>query len=545
MGSLSNTLNADKLTINTENLVIGTGVAGLMIALKLAKTGKVLVIAKGSIDESNSYWAQGGIASVFSQEDSFEEHVQDTLVAGAGLCHQDVVQTIVESGPNAIKDLLEVGVQFTKLDGADAQSQCFHLTKEGGHSRRRVLHADDLTGEALMKALIIAAKANSNITIFENQFAVDLLSTDKYFPSFSGNYCLGAYVLDLKSNNIYQVRSGKTFLCTGGHGRLYLYTSNPECATGDGLAMGWRAGCKVANLEFMQFHPTCLFHPEAKTFLISEAVRGEGGILRNVKGEDFTKAYHPKGSLAPRDVVARAIDSELKRTGESKVFLDVRHLGTDKIKRLFPNIYKTCLAYGINASEEMIPVVPAAHYSCGGLVIDSWGRTSVSHLYALGEVACSGLHGANRLASNSLLEACVLADRAVKKAVIQESHGYESSSIPPWDAGETLPPDEQVLLSHTWDEIRRLMWNYVGIVRSERRLNRAFARIQTIRQELDTYYWEYQVNERLLEVRNLAEIAWLTIRCAMSRKESRGIHFIIENKNSIKDTLAKDTIICH
>ncbi|MFK7824857.1 MAG: L-aspartate oxidase [Oligoflexales bacterium] len=545
MGSFSNSLNQEQLTITTENLVIGTGVAGLMVALKLARTSKVLVIAKGSTDQSNSYWAQGGIASVFSQEDSFEEHVQDTLVAGAGLCHQDVVKTIVESGPTAIRDLLEIGVKFTKLEGTNEQSQTYHLTKEGGHSRRRVLHADDLTGEALMKALIIAAKGNPNITIFENQFAVDLLSTDKYFPSFSGNYCLGAYVLDLKTSKIYQVRSSKTFLCTGGHGRLYLYTSNPEGATGDGLAMGWRAGCKVANLEFMQFHPTCLFHPEAKTFLISEAVRGEGGILKNVKGEDFTKTYHPKGSLAPRDIVARAIDSELKRTGEHRVFLDLRHMGAEKIKKLFPNIYKTCLAYSIDAAVDMIPVVPAAHYSCGGLVIDSWGRTSVNHLYAIGEVACSGLHGANRLASNSLLEACVLADRAVQKAVEQGPHGYDSSPIPAWDAGETLPPDEQVLLSHTWDEIRRLMWNYVGIVRSERRLQRAFARIQTIRQELDTYYWEYKVNDRLLEVRNLAEIAWLTIRCAMSRKESRGIHFIIENKNSFKDSLPKDTIICH
>ena len=545
MSSISNTRIDNRLTVTTENLVIGTGVAGLMLALKLAKTGKVLVIAKGPFEESNSYWAQGGIASVFSQEDSFEEHCQDTVVAGAGLCHQEVVRTIVESGPKAIRDLLDVGVEFTKLEGAAKHSQDFHLTKEGGHSRRRVLHADYLTGQALMNALVSKAKSDPNITIYEHQFAVDLLTTDKYFPNFSGNYCLGAYVLDLKTQDIYQVRSSKTFLCTGGHGRLYQYTSNPDGATGDGLAMGWRAGCKVANLEFMQFHPTCLFHPEAKTFLISEAVRGEGGILKNVRGEDFTKAYHPKGSLAPRDIVARAIDSELKRSGESRVYLDLRHLGADKIKRLFPNIYKTCLSYGIDATIDMIPVVPAAHYSCGGIVIDSWGRTSVSHLYALGEVACSGLHGANRLASNSLLEACVLADRAMHKSMEQDLHGYESCPIPDWDAGATLPPDEQVLLSHTWDEIRRLMWNYVGIVRSERRLQRALARIQTIRQELDTYYWEYKVNDRLLEVRNLAEIAWLTIRCAMSRKESRGIHFIIESKSSIKDTTPKDTIIGH
>jgi len=393
-----------------------------------------------------------------------------------------------------------------------------------------------------MSALVKQAKSNPRITILENHFAIDLITTDKYRPDFSSNHCLGAYVLDRSSQKICQVRSFKTFLCTGGHGKIYLYTSNPPGATGDGLAMGWRAGCKVANLEFMQFHPTCLFHSGARSFLISEALRGEGGVLKNSKGEDFMTAYHPMGSLAPRDIVARAIDSELKKSGDECVFLDIRHLGGDEIRRLFPNIFNKCKELGLDITESMIPVVPAAHYSCGGLVTDLWGRTSVRSLYALGEVACIGLHGANRLASNSLLEACVMAERVSKAALNEVDHSYEDLSVPGWDAGYSIPPDEQVLLSHTWDEVRRLMWHYVGIVRSEKRLRMALKRIQSISQELDEYYWKYQVNENLLEARNLAQVAWLTIRCAMSRKESRGIHFTLDHPEPAEGP-ARDTII--
>lgn len=527
-----------------DHLIIGSGVAGLSLALRLADHGRVLIVAKNKLPDSNTYHAQGGIASVFSQDDSFDEHVKDTLNAGAGLCHQDIVKMIVESGPLAIQNLVNSGVEFTRNESSPhhLDPHSFHLTREGGHSQRRVLHSRDTTGKAIVRALVRKAKAHPHIEILEQHFAIDLITTDKYKPNFKSNHCLGAYVLDRNSEKIKQIRSFKTYLCTGGHGKIYLYTSNPQGATGDGLAMGWRAGCKVANLEFMQFHPTCLFHSGARSFLISEALRGEGGVLKNSSGEEFVNHYHPMGSLAPRDIVARAIDSELKKSGEERVFLDVRHLGEANIKKLFPNIYQTCLSLGLDISKDMIPVVPAAHYSCGGLVTDSWGATGVRDLYALGEVACSGLHGANRLASNSLLEACVMAERVSEHALQNENHIYGELEIPDWDSGCAIPPDEQVLLSHTWDEVRRLMWHYVGIVRSDQRLRMALKRIQSISQELDHYYWKYQVNENLLEVRNLVQVAWLTIRCAMSRKESRGIHYTLDYPETSGDQ-GKDTVI--
>jgi L-aspartate oxidase len=522
-----------------ENLVIGTGAAGLMLALKLAKSGRVLLISKGELTECNSFYAQGGIASVHRNDDSFEQHVQDTLVAGAGLCHEDVVRMVVEAGPAAIRELVTLGIQFTQESGASEPQ--FHLTREGGHSQRRVIHSADMTGQALVNGLILKVKENPNIEIHSNQIAVDLITTDRFAPDFSGNRCLGAYLFNRQTHQIYTVLSDRTYLCTGGHGRVYLYTSNPESATGDGLAMAWRAGCKIANLEFMQFHPTCLFHPGAKTFLISEAVRGEGGVLKDSQGREFMNFYHPMASLAPRDIVARAIDTELKKSGATNVFLDVRHLGENKIKLLFPNIYEVCLKLGINMATEMIPVVPAAHYSCGGVVVDKDGRTDVKGLYAIGEVACTGLHGANRLASNSLLEALVCADRVAQKSL---EHRPESvpTQIPPWITGRAMPADEQVVLSHNWDEIRRLMWHYVGIVRSDKRLKRALARINSILAELDAYYWEYEVSESFLEVRNLAQVALLTIRSAMRRKESRGIHYTIdypETSDYPRDTIVK------
>lgn len=502
-------------------LIIGGGVAGLSLAIKLATRGKVTVLIKGSLTENNSYYAQGGIAGVLDKDDSFEAHVKDTLSAGAGLCHDRIVELVVKSGPERIKELIDLGVPFTKED----EGQGFHLTREGGHTARRVIHAEDLTGKAVMQSLIAKVNSDPNIQLIEKSFAVDLLTTEKLAAgSFEPNKCLGAYVLNLDTNRIETFRSAQTFLCTGGHGKAYLYTSNPDSATGDGLAMGWRAGCRVANLEFMQFHPTCLFHPRAKSFLISEAVRGEGGVLKDLSGREFMQDYHVMGSLAPRDIVARAIDSELKKSGDSHVVLDVTHLASDKLEKHFPNILQVCLNFGIDIRKEPIPVVPAAHYSCGGVVVDEWGRTSIERLYALGEVACTGLHGANRLASNSLLEALVFAERCFEHAVSQPLE-IESLDIPPWDSGKTIPSDEQVVLTHTWDELRRLMWHYVGIVRSDKRLARALTRIRGIREELDTYYWSYQINDKLLEVRNLAEAAYLTVSCAMMRKESRGIHF--------------------
>lgn len=526
------------------NLIIGSGIAGLSLALKLARRQKVLVIAKSKLTESNTFWAQGGIASVLDAEDSFERHVQDTLVAGAGLCHRQIVEEVVAAGPRMIKELIDMGVPFSGLDGG-----VLHLTREGGHSHRRVIHVDDATGSAVMRVLIDRAQREPNICILEDHFAIDLLTTDKLAPDFTRNTCVGAYVLERSTGAVNAVRSRNTFLCTGGHGKVYLYTSNPDTATGDGVAMAWRAGSRVADLEFMQFHPTCLYHPQAKTFLISEAVRGEGGLLKDRKGREFMQAYHPLGALAPRDIVARAIDQELKQSGDSNVFLDVRHLGEEKILKHFPNIHATCLRYGIDMRYEMIPVVPAAHYSCGGIVTDHAARTSVRGLYAIGESACTGLHGANRLASNSLLEALVFADAASRDVLGESDHVPPASlhanlDAPPWHRGSAKPPaDELVVLNHLWDEIRRLMWHYVGIVRSDARLKRAMNRITVIREELEKFYWDYEISAALLEVRNLAQVAELTIRCAMARKESRGIHYNIDYPDMDLRYGARDTVL--
>lgn len=527
------------MEIQTRNLIIGSGLAGLYLAIELAEKGEnVLLITKGHVHESNSQLAQGGIASVFDNEDSFDAHVEDTLRAGAGLCHEDVVRKIVEAGPEVVDKLVQLGVRFTKVKNI-AEDQ-LHLTQEGGHSKRRVVHSKDATGKAVMDALIQKARSLPQIEIQEEHIAIDLLTTDKYAPDFSANFCIGAYVLDIKTGAIHTVKSEKTFLCTGGHGRLYLYTSNPTVATGDGLALAWRAGCRVANLEFMQFHPTCFFHPSSRGFLISEAMRGEGAVLRNQKGVEFMKDQHPLGSLAPRDIVSRAIDLELKKTGQEFVYLDaVTHLG-EKAKELFPTIYENCLKFGIDITKDFIPVVPAAHYSCGGIVTDTYGRTNIHHLYAIGETACTGFHGANRLASNSLLEACVLASQAVQKS-LEETNSKVNTFIDPWNKGRAIPPDEGVVLTHLWDEIRRLMWHYVGIVRTEKRMKRALSRIVTILQELDEYYWNYEVDANFLEVRNLAQVAWLTIRCALSRKESRGIHFNLDYPETLDR--ARDTVI--
>lgn len=527
--------------INCDHLVIGSGIAGLSLALKLARDSQVYIIAKDSLTETNTVHAQGGIASVFAAGDTFDKHVNDTVIAGAGLCHPDIVRMVVENGPQAIRELVELGVRFTP--DPSSKTLPFHLTREGGHSERRVVHAHDITGREILETLALQVLSHPNIRVAEHQFAVDLITTDKYAPDFSQNRCLGAYVLDRSSKQVYQIRSRRTFLCTGGHGKVYLYTSNPDNATGDGLAMGWRAGCKVANLEFMQFHPTCLYHPKAKTFLISEAVRGEGGILRTIEGEAFMQRYHALGDLAPRDIVSRSIDMELKKSGREHVYLDVRHLGAEKIKASFPNIYQTCLANGVDIITEMIPVVPAAHYSCGGLVTDDWGRTGVTNLFALGEVACTGLHGANRLASNSLLEAVVFAERVAHYCHENPLPSENGAEVPEWNIGKAAPPDEKVLLTHAWDEIRRLMWHYVGIVRSDMRLRKAYDRLTVLRQELDKFYWDYEIDEHILEVRNLVQVAWLTVRCAMTRKESRGIHYNIDYPADVTQRPGRDTVI--
>ena len=520
----------------TEHLVIGAGIAGLTLALKLAEHGSVTVVVKNKLEESNTWYAQGGIATVLDPADSFDNHVRDTMEAGGGLCHEDIVRLVVSEGPRLVRELAELGAKFD----AD-QNGGFHLTKEGGHSHRRVIHSKDITGRVVAEALINRVRRHPGIRIIENHTAIDLLTTDKVAPDFAQNNCLGAWFFDRETRRVTRILSQVTFLCTGGHGKLYLYTSNPDSATGDGLAMGWRAGCRVANLEFMQFHPTCLYHHKAKNFLISEAVRGEGGILKNLRGDPFMEGYHPMGSLAPRDIVARAIDIELKQSGDPHVWLDVRHLGPVKIKTLFPNINETCLRFGIDMTREMIPVVPAAHYSCGGLVTDNVGRTNVGRLYAIGEVACTGLHGANRLASNSLLEAMVFADRAARDVSERGDLGSYGGHSASWVNGDPPAPDEQVVLTHAWDEIRRVMWNYVGIVRSEHRLKRALARVENIRQELDDYWWRNRVSSEVLEVRNLAAVAWLTIHSAMARKESRGIHYMLDWPEA--GPSAKDSII--
>lgn len=506
-----------------------------MCALKRPSDEHVTLISKGDVFQSNSFKALGGIAAAYDSEDSFESHIQDTLQAGDGLCHEDIVRTVITEGPRSIEELTKWGVMFSKK-GAN-----YHLTQEGGHSQRRVLHASDRTGEAIIRALRKELSTRSNITLLEHQFAVDLITTDKVKPDFSGNRCLGAYILDGATENIYTITARRTILCTGGHGRAYLYTSNPEGATGDGLAMAHRAGAKIANMEFMQFHPTALYHREAKNTLISEALRGEGARLINQKGEDFTKAHHPQGSLAPRDVVARALYHDLKKSGDHHALLDVAAIPQDTLTGQFQHITRLLSELGINTLKgDPIPVTPCAHYSCGGVVVDSYGRSTLAGLYALGEVACTGFHGGNRLASNSLLEVAVLSQR-LNQALSEDPCPAAASSVPQWDFHQTLQADERGVLNHTWDEIRRIMWNYVGIVRTTSRLKRALSKISAIQNELDEYYWDRQPSSHLIEVRNLALIAHLTIICALKRKESRGCHYTSDYPQT--SAFAKDTII--
>jgi len=539
-------MTTDTLTFDT--LVIGSGIAGLTFALRVASHHKIAVVTKKESVETSTNYAQGGIASVLSPEDSFDLHIQDTLNSGDGLCHPEVVEMVVKQGPERIKELAEMGVRFQQ---GQLDSVPFDLAREGGHSRSRIVHAQDMTGKEVERVLVTMAEQHPNISIFENHIAIDLiiechLLKRGLLTTQRQERCWGAYVLDTEGNRILTFLANDTLLCTGGAGKVYVYTSNPDVATGDGVAMAYRAGAEIANMEFVQFHPTCLYHPHAKNFLISEAVRGEGGRLIDKRGQAFMSQYHPLQDLACRDVVARAIDTEIKQSGDDCVYVDISHRQDVFLKQRFPGIYEKCLSLGIDITKEPIPVVPAAHYMCGGIRTDQHGRTSIQHLYALGESACTGLHGANRLASNSLLEALVFAHNAGDKINEQPTPAAEKISFPqvpslkmPLNANDS----EMVLIAYNWDIIRRLMWNYVGIVRKDSRLQLAQNHLAQIQQEINEHYPNISLNSDLIELRNLATVAELIVNCALQRCESRGLHFNIDYPQKDDEHWQRDTTI--
>jgi L-aspartate oxidase len=516
-------------SLDFDVLIVGSGLAGLSSALLLSSKYRVAVITKRAVREGSSGWAQGGIAAVWDKTDSFAAHVDDTLVAGAGLCDLAATQFVVEQAPQAIAWLQAMGVPFSTEDNGD-----LHLTREGGHSARRIVHVTDATGAAVQRTLIERVQQTANITLFENHTLVDLITTDKLPGHKSAERrCLGLYALDEDSDEVLTFRAPHTLLATGGAGKVYLYTTNPDTATGDGIAAAWRAGCRVQNMEFIQFHPTCLYHPHAKSFLISEAVRGEGGRLLLPDGTRFMPKHDARAELAPRDVVARAIDFEMKKGGFDCVYLDISHQPLAFIQEHFPNIYARCLELGIDISRAPIPVVPAAHYTCGGVLADLQGRTDLAGLYAIGEAACSGLHGANRLASNSLVECMVFARAASQD--IENSHRSAPPALPAWDDSRVTDADESVVISHNWDELRRFMWDYVGIVRTNKRLERAAHRIALLQDEINEFYANFHVSRDLLELRNLVQVADLIVQSARARHESRGLHF----SRDYPDTLLK------
>jgi L-aspartate oxidase len=534
--------------MKTDVLIIGSGIAGLFSALQISEFADVVIVTKKNKSESNTNYAQGGIASVMDVKDSFEKHIKDTLIAGAGLCNEKTVEITVTEGPERIYDLVEIGTRFTKKNGR------FDLAKEGGHSMARILHAKDLTGQEIERALIDAVNEKENIHVLENAFAIDLITEHNVLQLknkiLANRNCWGAYILDCESNNVFKVSSKATILATGGLGQVYLHTTNPLIATGDGFAMAYRAGAKIGDMEFIQFHPTSLYKKNLNSekyepsFLISEAVRGFGARLRLKSGETFMENYDSRLELAPRDIVARAIDNELKKSGNDFVYLDITHKNPKEVIEHFPHIYKTCMQYGIDITKEFIPVVPAAHYACGGVIVDEYSKTSLNGLYACGEVSMTGLHGANRLASNSLLEAVVYANRASNdlKTFIGS---YDSliPDIPDWDDSGTLSADEKILITHSFHEVKEIMWNYVGIVRSDLRLERAGKRIHTLFEETESFYKKTKVFEEILEVRNIIACSHMIIKSAKMRKESRGLHYTLnypEQDNSIKP---KDTII--
>jgi L-aspartate oxidase len=523
-------------------LVIGSGIAGLYYSLRIADQHSVAIVTKKQAADSATNRAQGGIAAVFSNEDSFENHVRDTLVAGDGLCHESVVRHVVERGPAMIDALCALGADFDPPRDPDA-GEAFDLGREGGHSHRRILHHRDATGREIERALLVRARAHPNIRLFEDHCGIDLLTARKAGRAGS-NQALGAYVLDAKTGEVLCFQARVTMLATGGAGKVYLYTTNPDIASGDGMAMAYRAGATLANMEFVQFHPTCLYHPQAKSALISEAVRGEGGILRTQDGDPFMERYHEMKDLAPRDIVARAIDTELKRSGNEWVNLDIRHRDATFLRERFPNIYESCLGFGIDLTTQPIPVVPAAHYCCGGVRTDLRGETNLPNLFAAGEVAFTGLHGANRLASNSLLEALVFADAAASEAIarLRDVPG-DTTPLPEWEVGDARESNEAVVITQNWEEIRHFMWNYVGIVRSDRRLLRAQRRIELLRQEIRDYYWDFKLTLDLVELRNLATVAKLVIESAMERMESRGLNYNVDHPQRDDVRFRCDTIL--
>ena len=525
-----------------DYIVIGSGIAGLTFALKVAGYGRVAVVTKKNLSEANTQYAQGGIAAVTKPTDSIDLHVADTLRAGAGLCREDVVRSVIEEGPDRVQELIELGMDFTREETISADGErVYSLGKEGGHSKRRVLHTKDATGREVMRALLAALERAPNVSVFEDHFAIDLITTAKLEDN-TENRCVGAYVLNRVNGVVETFSAPHVVLATGGSGKVYLYTTNPDIATGDGVAMAYRAGVPIANMEFTQFHPTCLYHPQAKSFLVSEALRGEGAVLKDLAGNEFMDSAHPMGNLAPRDIVARAIDSEMKRSGAGHMHLDITHKSAPFIMDRFPNIYRTCLEFGIDITKEPIPVVPAAHYQCGGVKTDVDGRTELPGLYAVGEVASTGLHGANRLASNSLLEGLVCAHRAAM-SVLADRQPEVGVAMPKWHSGQAEDPDELVVVSHNWDEVRRCMWDYVSIVRTRKRLLRGQSRIENLRDEIRQYYWDFKVTADLLELRNIAQVAELIIACALQRPESRGLHFNLDCPGLDETWAQRETIV--
>ncbi|MDC0948000.1 L-aspartate oxidase [Gammaproteobacteria bacterium] len=528
---------------DADCVIIGGGLAGLSSALRLADAGRdVIVVSKTELTDGSSIYAQGGIAAVLDDGDSFESHIDDTLVAGAGLCHRDAVEFVVRNAPAAIRWLIDSGVHFTTYDDEDGRL-AMHLTREGGHSHRRIVHAADATGRAVETTLEGIVRRHPRIRVFEQMLAIDLILSHKIDGGpREQTRCLGVYVQNRQSNQIIAITGRDTILATGGASRVYLYTSNPDTSTGDGIAMAWRAGCRIANMEFTQFHPTCLYHPDARNFLISEALRGEGALLTRPDGVRFMPQHHDLAELAPRDIVARAIDYEIKKHGLDAVHLDISHKGDEFIREHFPTISATCKEFGFDLTTDPLPVVPAAHYSCGGIVTDLSGRTDIGSLYAVGECTCTGLHGANRLASNSLLECMVFGFAAADNILTSEPAArLPLSNVPHWDSSQVVDPDERVVIAHNWQELRRTMWDYVGIVRSDRRLQRALNRIELLKGEIDEYYASYQVHPNLIEMRNVLDVAEIIVRSAMKRHESRGLHYSIDHPE--RDDQAADTVL--